>query len=58
MDNDSGKPQIAIGRVPYRPEVNVRSVEEDISRRPRVSTIADGCLDSARPDTWIRATFH
>ena len=32
MDNDSGKPQIAIGRVPCRPEVNVRSVEEDISR--------------------------
>jgi len=32
MDNDSGKSQIAIGKVPYRPEVNVRSVEEDISR--------------------------
>jgi len=32
MDNDSGKPQIAIGRVPCRPEVNVRSVEEDIIR--------------------------
>jgi len=32
MDNNSGKPQIAIGRVPYdRPEVNFRSVEEDIS---------------------------
>jgi len=41
MDNDSGKPQIAIGRVPYRPEVNVRSVGRG-RRQPLYHILTDG----------------